>query len=265
MSNGSVRAADTNGPTIHLRYGAKTEGSNTVAEFMYFVPLISIEPVASLASADSTQCVRILSAKRRFSKRSFEVTCEIAISGAGWQRSAFDLDSFAKRHEKQLQNGDSLRQLKSIDVQGAGAVTVEVEGAVSNGTRTVNEVRLRFNAHGHSSPVSIDLCDLRRIDGKTETDNELLARVNTLTFRRKPGPPKMEVGVASVQRKDAGNGAWERFKGRLAGVAVNMLIDPLTVEAAGHEAMLDFGQALVDGSPSFTFPRARNLLAAPAP
>jgi hypothetical protein len=53
------------------------------------------------------------------------------------------------------------------------------------------------------------------------------------------------------------------FKGRVAGAAVNMFIDPLTVEAAGHQAMLDFGQALVSGAPIFTFPLAPNLQAQP--
>jgi hypothetical protein len=256
------RAQDTNGPTIHLCYGTEAATANPVAEFMYFVPLISRQPVLSLTSAGSTQSVRIISAKRTFSRHSFEVICEIELTGDGWQQSVFDLTQSAQRHERQLQNGDSVgRQLKSIDVQGAGAITVEVEGPVTNGVATVREVRLRFNAHGHASPVSIDLCDLRRVNGDVQQANEILARVNTLTFRRETGPPKMEVSVASIKHKDAGDGFWQKVKGRVAGAAVNMFIDPLTVEAAGHQAMLDFGQALVAGAPTFTFPRARNLQA----
>ncbi len=69
----------------------------------------------------------------------------------------------------------------------------------------------------------------------------------------------MEVSVASVKKKGAGEGWWQNFKGGLKGVAVNLLIPPLMVEAVGHQAMLDFGQALASGAPSFTFPRARNL------
>jgi hypothetical protein len=260
------RAEDTNGPTIHLCYGTDAGTANSVAEFMYFVPLISRQPVTSLTSVRSTQSVRIISARRSFSRHSFEVTCEIEVTGDGWQQSVFDLTETALRHESQLQNGGSVgRQLKSIDVQGAGAITVEVEGPVTNGVATVREVRLRFNAHGHASPVSIDLCDIRRVNGDVQQANEILARVNTLTFRRETGPPKMEVSVASVKHKDAGDGLWQRVKGRVAGAAVNMFIDPLTVEAAGHQAMLDFGQALVSGAPTFTFPRARNLQASHSP
>jgi len=257
------RAEETNGPTIHLCYGTDTAAAaNPVAEFMYFVPLISRAPVSSLTSAGSTQTIRIISARRSFARHSFEVTCEVELTGDGWQQSVFDLTQSAQMHESQLQNGGSIgRQLKSIDVQGAGAMTVEVEGSVTNGVATVREVRLRFNAHGHASPVSINLCDLRRVNGDVQQVNELLARVNTLTFRRETGTPKMEVSVASVKRKDAGDGFWQKVKGRMAGAAVNMFIDPLTVEAAGHQAMLDFGQALVSGAPTFTFPRARNLQA----
>jgi hypothetical protein len=233
---------------------------------MYFVPLIAREPMSSLTSPGSTQAVRMISAKRRFSRRSFAVVCEAELTGEGWQRSVFDLAPFIHRLESQLQKDGSLgRRLKSIDVQGAGTITVEVEGAVSNEVATVREVRLRFNAHGHASPVWINLCDMRRINGHVKAANETMARVNTLTFRRQPGPPTMDVTIASVKHKDAGDGFWQNLKGRLAGTAVNMFLDPFTVEAAGHEAMLDFGQALVAGAPTFTFPRARNLQARSAP
>jgi hypothetical protein len=262
LASPASRAEGTNGPTINLCYGSEQAAPNPVAEFMYFVPLISRAPVCSLTSSNGTQSVRIISAKRSFSRHSFEVTCEVELTGDGWQQSVFDLKPSIRRHERQLQNGDSVgRQLKSIDVQGAGAITVEVQGAVIDGVASVREVRLRFNAHGHASPVSINLCDLRRVNGDVQTANEILARVNALTFRRQPGPPTMEVSVASIKHKDAGGGFWQSVKSRMAGAAVNMFIDPLTVEAVGHQAMLDFGQALVSGAPTFTFPLARNLQA----
>jgi len=266
LAGPASRAADTNGPTIQLRFGPEAAAANAVADFMYFVPLISREPVSSLTSPGSTQSVRILSAKRHFSKHSFAVVCEVEVTGDGWQQSVFDLAPSIHRVESQLEKDGCLsRRLKSIDVRGAGAITVEVEGVVSNDVATVREVRLRFNAHGHASPVWINMCDIRRVNGAVRPANESLARVNTLTFRRQPGPPTMEVTVGSVKHKDAGDGFWQNLKGRLAGTAVNMFLDPFTVEAAGHEAMLDFGQALVSGAPTFTFPRARNLQANNAP
>jgi hypothetical protein len=266
LAGSASGAADTNGPTIQLRFGREEAAVNAVGDFMYFVPLISREPVSSLTSPGSTQLVRMISAKRRFSRRSFAVICEVELTGDGWQQSVFDLAPFIHRLESQLQKEGSLgRRLKSIDVQGAGAITVEVEGAVSNEVATVREVRLRFNAHGRASPVWINMCDIRRINGQFGPANETLARVNTLTFRRQPGPPTMEVTIASIKHKDAGGGFWASLKGRLAGTAVNLFLDPFTVEAAGHEAMLDFGQALVSGAPTFTFPRARNLQASRVP
>ena len=41
---------------------------------------------------------------------------------------------------------------------------------------------------------------------------------------------------------------------------MNLLIDPLTVEAVGHQAMLDFGGALTSGAATFTFPQATNVM-----
>ena len=265
MGGSAGRAADINGPTIRLCCGA-VQATNPVTDFMYFVPLISREPLDSFTSPGSMQSVRMISSKRRVSGRSFATTCEIELAGDGWQKSVFDLAPAIHQHERQLQNGGSLkRRLKSIDVQGAGAFIVEVEGAVSNDVPIVNQVRLRFNAHGHTSPVWIDLCDIRRIDDTFGPTNEIRARVNNLTFRRKTGPPTMEVSVASIKHSGAGNGFWQNLKGGVAGAAVNMFMAPLTVEAAGHQAMLDFGQALVSGAPTFTFPRARNLRATHAP
>jgi len=257
-----IRAEDTNGPTIQLRCGQADAAANPVCDFMYFVPLISRDPVSSLTSPGSTQSVRILSAKRHFTKHSFTVTCEVELSGDGWQHSVFDLAPFLRRRESQEQKDGSLgRHLKSIAVEGAGAITVEVEGSVSNDVPSVREVRLRFNARGHPSPIWINMCDIRRVNGDVSSANETIARVNSLTFRRQPGPPTMDVTIASVKHKDAGDSFWQNLKGRLAGSAVNLFLDPFPIAPAGHEAMLDFGQALVSDAPTFTFPLARNLQA----
>jgi hypothetical protein len=227
---------------------------------MYFVPLISPEPVSSLTSPGSTQSTQVTSAKRRFTDHSFFTKCEFEFSGQGSQQSLFDFTNKIRRQERKLKEGGSLhRQLSSITVEGTGNGTVEVEGTVSNGVQTVTEVRLRFNARGTASPVSIGLCDIRYEDGEFKQLKEIVARVNTLTFRRRPGPPKMEVTVASVRKKGVENNLWQSIKGGITGTAVNLFLDPLTVEVTGHQAMLDFGQALVSGAPTFTFPHARNL------
>lgn len=254
----------TNGPTLHLDYGHGDTNGSPVAEFMYFVPLISPDLVSLRKSDGNSQRARILSLTRRDSTKSFLVTCEVEFVGEGFQRNAFDLTRNINRHESSLKAGKNLeRQLDSINVEGAGRLKIEVEGTLKDGVRTVNEVRLHFNAHSHTSPVSIGLHDVRYRDGVFEPCNELVARVNTLTFRRQSGPPKMEVTVASVKRAGAGNNLWQNFVGGLKGAAVNMLIQPLTVERIGHNSMLEFGKALAEETPEFTFPKARNLKTEP--
>ena len=82
---------------------------------------------------------------------------------------------------------------------------------------TVTEVRLRFNGRGQRSPVTIGLHDIRYFDGSFRPHNEKVARVNTLIFRRKSGPSKMDIKVASVKRKDAGNNVAAKPHGRPEG------------------------------------------------
>ncbi len=227
---------------------------------MYFVPLISPAPVSSVSSPGNTQAARVFLARRKSTPHTFVVTCEFEFTGDGSEQTVVDLEPCIRRNEQRLKAGGSTsRQLSSITIEGTGRGLVEVEGTISNNLETVTEVRLRFNAHGKSSPVSIELCELRQLDGIACRVHEIVARVNTLTFRRKPGTPKMEVTVASVKNKGAPNGLWQNVKGALKGLAVNLLIDPLTIERIGNAAMLDFGQALASGAATFTFPQATNL------
>jgi len=69
----------------------------------------------------------------------------------------------------------------------------------------------------------------------------------------------MDITVATVKRKDAGNGFVQNVIGGLKGTTVNLFIKPIRVEKAGNEAILDFGLALASEAPWFTFPRAKNL------
>ena len=261
----AISGADTNGPTILLRSG-KDPAPSPVTDLMYFIPLISPVPVASGVSPGDTQAARIISCKREVAGRSFTTVCEMELDGGGWQRSVFDLGSTIRQHQRELEKGELLdHQLKSIEVRGAGTFAVEVKGAISNDVGTVTEVRMHFNAHGHVSPVWIDLCDLLQTNGDVHPTNEISARVDSLTFVRKAGPAKMAISISSLKQRDAGNGFWQNFKGRVEGATVNLFIPPLRVEEAGNQAMLDFGQALEDGAATFTFPKARNLRTEIAP
>jgi hypothetical protein len=259
-TNTPARLPKATGPTIRMDYEPGKSSGNPVDAFMYFVPLISPEPVSCVTSPENSQTAHVISAQRHFTDQAFTVKCDFEIAGLGSQQNLFDLAKPIRRHERKLKEGGAMRrQLSAITVDGACSGQVEVEGTVSNGVQTVTEVRLRFNARGKASPVSIELCDIHYQEGEFRHLNEMVARVNTLTFRRKPGPPKMDITVASVKKKGAGGNLWQSIKGGVKGLAVNLFIDPQTVEAVGNKAMLDFGQALVSGEPTFTFPHARNL------
>jgi hypothetical protein len=259
---GANPALESAGPTLHLDYGRGKSPGNPVAEFMYFVPLISLEPVFVVKSPGNTQRVRMVSATRSFTATSFLVTCEFEFAGEGNQQNVFDHTEKIRRHERELEEGGSLNhQLDSINVEEAGWVSIEVEGTMTGRVPTVTEVRLRFNGRGRPSPVTIGLHDIRYLDGAIRIRNESVARVNTLTFRRKPGPARMDITVGSVKRKDAGSNFWQNLMGGLKATTVNLLLEPIPVEPAGNEAMLEFGFALASKAPAFTFPRARNLKA----
>ena len=233
---------------------------------MYFVPLISPDPVATSENPGNTQQARLLTTARHVALEKFSATCEFEIIGAGSQRNVFDPTNQLHRNEQRLRDGGVLeRQLDTIVVSGAGRGRIEVEGVMSNAAPVVTEVRLRFNDAGKSSPVTIGLHDFRWVDGAVRTENAVVARVNMLTFRRAPGRPKMEVSVASVKRADAGNGLWQQFVGGMTGLAANLFLKPITVDKTGHEAMLAFGRAVAMGETKFTFPRAKNLQPKPAP
>jgi hypothetical protein len=92
----------------------------------------------------------------------------------------------------------------------------------------------------------------------------MVARVNSLTFLRKSGLPKMEVTLDSVKRKDAGDSLWQNFLGGLKGATANMFLPPLNVTSDGYRAMVNFGLALAAREPAFTFPFAVRLKASTA-
>jgi hypothetical protein len=259
-----LTAAPT-GPTLQFAYDQDRPLDNPLTGFMYFVPLISPEHVALSTNLGNTQCARVISCRCRTNGVSFEAECEFTFVGDGLLRNAFSHDAIIKRRQKDLESGKGLlHQLTAISVEGSGEGSVEVEGTFTNGQPVVSEMRIKFNGHGHASPVTVDLQDIVLRDGALHYENEMVARVNMLTFQQKSDSPKMEVTLASVKRKDAGNGLWANFVGNIKGAAANLLLPPLSITVDGHQAMLDFGLALAMQKSSFTFPFASRLTNGPA-
>jgi len=253
-------AAAPTGPTLQMDYGRGQPLENPAARFMYFVPLISPEPVSVFTSAGNTQSARVISSACHLAGATFQATCEFEFGGAGSLRNVLDHSELIRRHQAKLMMGGSLqRQLGSINVTGQGRGRVEIEGVITNGLRVVNQVRLVFGEHGKPTPVSITLQDICYRDGTVHFENELVAQVNTLLFRRAPGQTQMQITVASIKPKNAADSVWQNFMGGLKGMLVNQLLPPIVVDAAGHQAMLDFGLALANTDPTFTFPYAKRL------
>jgi len=257
---GAWADASATGPTLRLDYNHNGPGGDPVSTFMYFVPLISPEQVTLSTNWGNTQSARVTSFIGHTNHATFSATCEFEFTGEGVQQDVFTHVVGIQRHEKQLQTTHLLaHQLSAITVAGAGSGSVEIEGVLTNGQPVVNEVRLRFNAHGRSSPVSITLEDIRVKNGDYVYENATVARVNALLFRRNTEHPKMEVTLGLVRKKDAPNTAWRNFLGGIRSAAANLFLPPLNVEPEGQQAMLDFGQALVNRQPEFTFPFATRL------
>ncbi len=260
VTNADLAVADCNGPTVLLRYGKGTLEKNPMRSFMYFVPLISPVAVDRTASPGNHQQAAIVSCERKVTSRSFCMTCEFEMSGQGFSRYTFDpAEMIALRIvESKKPKGEPLaRVLDYINFEGEGFGRIQIKGTIAGATETVTEVELEFNARGRKSPVTIGLYELKAKDGQYLYENrsgEIVARVNTLTFKKSESP-RMDITVASIARKGGANGPIEQLKAAIA----NLFIKPVKINPVGNEALLHFGYALFEQKPTFTFPKAGNL------
>ncbi len=246
------------GPTVYLIDDTGEPAVNPISSLMYFVQLISPEPVKMSKSAGNTQMSRILSIKRHENSGKFSVICQFEIFGAGTQQNIFDQTVTIRANEEFLVNGATLKhRLGYINIEGTGRGSLRVEGTLSDGRPLSSHFSFRFNGQGQRSPVAIGLNDIRWIDGAPHAVNKQVIRVNSLSFRRLAGPPKMEITVASIKSRDADNGLFSSLVGKVKGAVANLFIPPVSIKADGNDALMDFAQAIVEGQPQFTFPAAR--------
>ena len=227
---------------------------------MYFVPLISPEPVSVFTNAGNSQCARVFSFACRTNGTTFRATCEFDFSGTGSQQNVFDNTTKISQRRQELLAGGSIKHvLADITVAGTGSGDVVIEGVLTNGQHQVNQVRLRFDRHGHASPVTISLEDFCSRNGAVQTENQMVARVNMLTFRKNARHTQNGSLAGLDQAKDAGDGLWQNLMGGLKGATANLFLPPLTIESEGQRTMLEFGLALAEKNPEFTFPHANRL------
>ena len=145
FTTGRLLAAPT-GPTLQLGCDDGKPLDNPLTKFMYFVPLISPDPISVSTNAGNTQCARVISSNCRTNGASFHATCVVEFTGKGLQQNVFDHADCIRKHEKELKAGKPLLyQLDAINVQGPGSGSIEIEGTLTNSEPAVTEVRLRFD------------------------------------------------------------------------------------------------------------------------
>ena len=258
-TDGNNIVADGNGPTFIMSYRKEKFVKNPIESFMYFVPLIAPTLVDNISSVNNDQQVGIISHDIKVDSKSFQVACEFEILGNGFHMNTFDPNGMIEAHTDDLKKGETLtHMLDYIKVEGDGYGIIEAKGTIAGSTYTVTEVDMQFNARGHKSPVTIGLYDVKPKDGEYKYENrsnEIVARVNTLVFEKTEQTPRMGIKVASIAKEGKPAG----FFGIIKGAIANLFIKPPKVDKLGNTTMLEFGDALLQKKPAFTFPKAENI------
>jgi hypothetical protein len=247
------------GPTVMLSYSKESFRKNPISAFMYFVPLIAPTLVDRQTSARNDQEVAMISYEQKIAAKSFYVACEFEMRGNGFHKNTFDPAGMIAAHIADLKDNEPLTHtLDYIKFEGEGFGRIEIEGTIKDSTHTVTEVNLRFNARGQKSPVTIGLYDIKPKDGHYNYENrsnDEVARVNTLAFKKSDKTPRMGITVASIAKA----AARDSFSARLKGTIANLIIKPPKIDKLGNQTMLNFGHAILNRKPEFTFPKARNI------
>ena len=230
LADGNDAAKDSNGPTMIMSYSKKEFVKNPIESFMYFVPLISPTLVDNISSVNNTQQVGIISYEKKVTSKSFYLACDFEILGSGFHMNTFDPAGMIAAHTDELKKGESLtNMLDYIKFDGEGFGRIEVKGTMTGSTPTVTEVAMQFNARGHKSPVTIGLYDIKPKDGQYKYENrsnQIVARVNSLVFKKTEKTPHMGIIVASISDAEESEGLFSGIKGAIA----NLFIKPPKVD-----------------------------------
>ena len=259
ISDHSGESVADGGPTMIMSYSTEKFIKNPIGSFAYFVPLIAPTLVDNISSVNNDQQVAIISHKVTVDSKSFYVACEFEILGKGFHMNTFDSAGMIAANIDQLKKDETMtNMLDYIKFDGDGFGIIEVKGTITGSTKIVTEVDIQFNARGHKSPVTIGLYDIKPKDGKYNYENrsnEVVARVNALSFKKTKKIPHMGIKVGSIRDKVESEGFFSRLKGAIA----NLFLEPTEVDKLGNTTMLEFGNALLQKKPTFTFPKAKNI------
>jgi hypothetical protein len=256
------KGGDKTGPTILMDYGSSEARANSAEDFMYFVPLVSMTPIWSETSKPNSQRARLTSFAKTVEDGAFVVSCEFEMTGKGLYRSTFEPVAMIETYAKIRKTETLTSMLDYIKLDAEGKGSIEVSGRIVSGKEVVDDVKVHFN-RGNKSPVRIEIYSVQKTAGKfdyAKRYNRLVARVNSLSFRRTDRKPAMYVTVASITKAGKNEGLLQNIIGAVA----SLFIPPVEIDLAGNNAMLDFGKAVSGKEASFTFPLAGNLIPNPA-
>jgi hypothetical protein len=75
------------GPTLQLSFAGGKPLDNPLSKFMYFVPLISPDPIAVSTNAGNTQRARVVASSCQTNGAWFHALCKFEITGKGLQQA----------------------------------------------------------------------------------------------------------------------------------------------------------------------------------
>lgn len=256
---GEEQLSDANGPTVFLFNKSGGYPDNTLADFMYFVPLISPVPVSASTSENNAQGGHLLSYESDTNSDSFYVACDFRMEGDGFYINTFDKDAMVEWNIKSAGNKKVLKHiLDYIKFEGKGYGRIEARGTIKGSKKTVEKVEVRFDARDAESPVTVGLYDVdvtKKKDGHYTRYNKKVARITTLKFERTDRAPKMDLNVSAVGKDEDSLGTWAHITGFFG----NFFIEPIEIAPIGNNTMLEFGLSLYNKQATFTFPKAQNL------
>jgi len=245
------------GPTVILKSDKVLK--NPTPDFMYFVPLISPTLVYSETSKGNGQKSGLISCERKSTSKTFFASGEFQMQGSGFHKNKFDSAGMIARNTKGLKKGKPLKNILGyIKFEGEGYGWIEINGKLKGKKTTATEVKVHFNGRGKTSPVTVGLYSVKPVNGEYKYENkynEIVARVNILTFDKSKDKPLMDIKVSAIYAEGDKPGFWGKLKGTIA----NLIINPLEIDKLGNDTMLDFGCALFEEKEKFTFPKAKNL------
>jgi hypothetical protein len=250
------------GPTVYLDYSFSEEKTNSVQDFMYFVPTISPTPVDSISSPENNQTTKMLSIEKSSDDKSFEALVKFSIQGEGLHVNNYEKRPMILDNLPYVEKGKPLKNLlEYIKFEGDGYASVHVRGTIEDSKEIVQQVDVNFKAGKIKSPVTISLYTVEPVDDiytHVNCGNRITARVNSLTFKRttEDEQARMALKIHSLFSANKKERSWARFKALIA----NFMIPPIRIDNQGNRVMLDFGYALYKNSNTFTFPKAKHLV-----